>query len=93
MYGSRFADVLLLAQETGAGGDAGGDAGGGAGAGAGGGGGMGGILFPLLMIFAIFYFLIIRPESKKRKAREAKVRQMQKGDQVMTNGGIYGSVR
>ena len=45
------------------------------------------------MIFAIFYFLIIRPESKKRKAREAKVRQMQKGDQVLTNGGIYGTVR
>ena len=46
----------------------------------------------ILGIFFIFWFLIIRPQSKKQKARERKVQSMQKGDTVMTHGGIYGRV-
>ena len=46
----------------------------------------------ILGIFFIFWFLIIRPQSKKQKERERKVQQMQKGDTVMTHGGIYGRV-
>ena len=47
---------------------------------------------PLIIIFAIFYFLILRPEGKKRRAREAKVNTLKKGDKVITNGGMYGEV-
>ena len=46
----------------------------------------------ILGIFFIFWFLIIRPQSKKQKARERKVQSMQKGDTVLTHGGIYGRV-
>ena len=43
-------------------------------------------------IFAIFYFLVIRPQSKQRKDHEAKVMSIKKGDQVVTAGGIVGEV-
>jgi len=46
----------------------------------------------ILGIFFIFWFLIIRPQSRKQKERERKVQSMQKGDTVMTHGGIYGRV-
>ena len=46
----------------------------------------------ILGIFFIFWFLIIRPQSRKQKARERKVQAMHKGDTVMTHGGIYGRV-
>ncbi|MFH1282085.1 MAG: preprotein translocase subunit YajC [bacterium] len=47
---------------------------------------------PLIVIFAIFYFLIIRPQQKKSKDHQEMLSQIQKGDQVLTNGGIYGTV-
>ncbi len=43
-------------------------------------------------IFAIFYFLVIRPQSKQRKDHETKVMAIKKGDQVVTAGGIVGEV-
>ena len=43
-------------------------------------------------IFAIFYFLVIRPQSKQRKDHQAKVMSIKKGDQVVTAGGIVGEV-
>lgn len=43
-------------------------------------------------IFAIFYFLVIRPQSKQRKDHESKVMSIKKGDQVITAGGIVGEV-
>lgn len=46
----------------------------------------------ILGIFFIFWFLIIRPQSKKQKERERKVQSMQKGDTVLSHGGIYGRV-
>ena len=51
-----------------------------------------GSLFMFGSIFAIFYFLVIRPQSKQRKEHEAKVMGLKKGDQVITAGGIVGEV-
>ena len=50
------------------------------------------MLLPLLAIVAIFWFLVFRPESRKRKERESKVRALRKGDDVVTTGGILGRV-
>jgi preprotein translocase subunit YajC len=47
-------------------------------------------LFQIGAIFAIFYFLMIRPQQKQRKAHEASILAMKKGDQVVTAGGIVG---
>ena len=59
-----------------------------------GGGGFGGLgsFMPIILIFAIFWFLIIRPQSKKQKERERKVQAARKGDNVLTHGGIYGKI-
>ena len=46
----------------------------------------------MVAIFAIFYFLLIRPERKKQKNREAMIKTMKKGDRVMTTSGMYGNV-
>ncbi len=47
---------------------------------------------PIIVIIAIFYFMILRPQKKKQKAREALVNQMEKGDKVVTSSGIHGTV-
>lgn len=47
---------------------------------------------PLILIFGIFYFLLIRPQSKKAKEHKEMLDNLKKGDKVMTNGGIYGLV-
>ena len=52
-----------------------------------------GFFLPMIIIFLIFYLLIFRPESKKRKAREAMVAAVKKGDTVVTTGGIKGYVK
>ncbi|MEM6679038.1 MAG: preprotein translocase subunit YajC [Pseudomonadota bacterium] len=49
-------------------------------------------LLPLVLIFVIFYFLLIRPQQKKAKEHQAMVSQLRRGDQVITSGGIYGKV-
>jgi preprotein translocase subunit YajC len=61
----------------------------------GGGGNGGGILqiLPLMIgMFAIMYFLIIRPQQKQRRERENLLRAIKKGDRVVTSGGLYGTV-
>lgn len=53
------------------------------------------LLGPIFMygaIFAIFYFILIRPGQKQRKAQEALVRQVKRGDEIVTFGGIVGEV-
>lgn len=50
------------------------------------------LLFPLAMVFLIFWFLVIRPSSRERKARETAVREISKHDKVVTNAGIHGVV-
>jgi preprotein translocase subunit YajC len=47
---------------------------------------------PLILIFAIMYFLLIRPQQKKVKEHQAMVGALRRGDQVVTQGGIIGKV-
>jgi len=47
---------------------------------------------PLILIFAIMYFLLIRPQQKKLKEHKALVEAVRRGDQVVTQGGIIGKV-
>ncbi|WP_054008577.1 preprotein translocase subunit YajC [Cypionkella psychrotolerans] len=47
---------------------------------------------PLVLIFAIMYFLLIRPQQKKMKDLKAMVDSLRRGDQVLTQGGIIGKV-
>lgn len=50
-------------------------------------------LVPLLAIFAIFYFLIVRPQSKKMKDHQIMVNNLKVGNKVVTSGGIIGVVK
>nr|WP_170610183.1 preprotein translocase subunit YajC [uncultured Ruegeria sp.] len=47
---------------------------------------------PLILIFAIMYFLLIRPQQKKMKEHQAMVDAVRRGDQVVTQGGMIGKV-
>ena len=47
---------------------------------------------PIILIFVIFYFLLIRPQQKKMKDHRAMVDALRRGDQVITSGGIVGKV-
>ncbi len=47
---------------------------------------------PLILIFAIMYFLLIRPQQKKVKEHKAMVEALRKGDQIVTQGGMIGKV-
>lgn len=47
---------------------------------------------PLVLIFAIFYFLIIRPQQKRQKEVRAMLDALAKGDKVVTNAGIHGTI-
>ncbi|WP_432815121.1 preprotein translocase subunit YajC [Sphingorhabdus sp.] len=49
-------------------------------------------LFPLLLIFVVFYLFLIRPQQKRAKAHEAKIAGVQKNDDVVTAGGLMGKV-
>lgn len=55
------------------------------------GGGFMGFL-PIILIFIVFYFLLIRPQQKKAKEHQGFVQNLKKGDEVVTNGGIYGKI-
>ncbi|WP_405111181.1 preprotein translocase subunit YajC [Phaeobacter sp. BS52] len=47
---------------------------------------------PLILIFGIMYFLLIRPQQKKLKTHQSMVEALRRGDQVVTQGGIIGKV-
>ena len=49
-------------------------------------------LFPLILMFVILYFLIIRPQTKRAKDQKAMLEALQKGDEVVTAGGAVGRV-
>ncbi len=49
-------------------------------------------LLPFLLIIAVFYFLILRPQQKRQKARQKLLEGVKKGDKVITSGGIHGTV-
>lgn len=60
--------------------------------GAGGGGFLASPLFPILLIFAVMYFLIIRPQSKQQKQHQTFLSQLKKGDEVVLQSGLFGKV-
>ncbi len=49
-------------------------------------------LFPLILIFVIFYFLLIRPQKKQEKEHQKLLKALDKNDQVVTSGGIHGTI-
>lgn len=49
-------------------------------------------IIPLLLIFGIMYFLLIRPQQKKLKEHQAMVAALRRGDRVITQGGVIGKV-
>lgn len=58
------------------------------------GGGNSGTVFAvqIVLIFAIFYFLLLRPQAKERRRREDMLAKVKKGDEIVTKGGIIGKV-
>jgi preprotein translocase subunit YajC len=63
------------------------------GVGGGGGGSQGMASFlPLILMFVVFYFLLIWPQQKKAKAHRQVLASLQKGDNVVTSSGIYGTI-
>ena len=64
----------------------------GTGGGASGDGGGFGAFVPLILMFVIFYFLLIRPQHKKQKQHREMISSLKKGDRVITSGGLYGRI-
>jgi len=62
------------------------------GGGEGGGGSLITSLMPLALIFVIMYLLIIRPQQKKQKEHQRMIDALKKGDKIVTNGGIHGTI-
>ena len=61
-----------------------------------GGEGMGGspitAILPFVLIFVLFYFLILRPQQKQQKSKQEMLKNLKRGDMVLTTGGIYGKI-
>jgi preprotein translocase subunit YajC len=49
-------------------------------------------LVQMMLIFAIFYFLLLRPQAKERQKHDQMIKSVKKGDEIVTNGGIIGKV-
>ena len=64
--------------------------------GQGGPGGLLGAFLPMILIFGIFYFLVIRPQQKRQRQqqteRDAMLKALKAGDKIITTGGIYGTI-
>jgi preprotein translocase subunit YajC len=61
----------------------------------GGGGGQAGGFYtflPLILLFAVFYFLLIRPQQKRAKQHKTFMESLKRGDTVITSGGLYGKI-
>jgi len=65
---------------------------GGGGAAQPGGSPLGGTMFMMVIMFAIIYFLMLRPQQKRDRQRREMLAALGKGDRVITNGGIYGTI-
>ncbi|MGI6252905.1 MAG: preprotein translocase subunit YajC [Aminivibrio sp.] len=61
--------------------------------GAGGQGSLMGMLFPLAIFVAIFYFFIIRPQKKRQRSQDELLASLSRGDQVVTIGGFFATIR
>lgn len=51
-----------------------------------------GTLAPLILMFVIFYFLLIRPQQKRQKAVQTMQNELKKGDKIVTIGGLHGTI-
>ncbi|OXM15382.1 preprotein translocase subunit YajC [Paenibacillus herberti] len=51
-----------------------------------------GMILPFVLMFVVFYFLLIRPQQKKQKARNALLGSLKKGDRISTIGGMHGTI-
>ena len=49
-------------------------------------------LLPLVLLFVVFYFLLIRPQQKRAKQQKAFLANLKRGDRVVTSGGLYGTI-
>ena len=49
-------------------------------------------ILPFLLIILVFYFLILRPQQKRQKERQKLLNSVQKGDKIITSGGIHGTI-
>lgn len=49
-------------------------------------------IVPLVIMFAVFYFLLIRPQKKKQQTRNNMLNALQKGDKIITIGGLHGTI-
>ncbi len=49
-------------------------------------------LLPFVLLFALFYFLIIRPQQKRSRSRENMLKDLKRGDEIITGGGIYATI-
>jgi preprotein translocase subunit YajC len=47
---------------------------------------------PLILLFGVFYFLLIRPQQRKAKQQKAFLENLKKGEEVVTSGGLYGKI-
>ncbi|EFM09330.1 preprotein translocase, YajC subunit [Paenibacillus curdlanolyticus YK9] len=56
------------------------------------GGGIWGLVLPFVLMFAVFYFLLIRPQQRKTKTRNLMLNQLKKGDKISTIGGMHGTI-
>jgi preprotein translocase subunit YajC len=54
--------------------------------------GMGGMLLPMVLVFGIFYFMMIRPQQRKEKERMKTIAELRAGQRIMFGGGIIGTV-
>lgn len=50
------------------------------------------MLMPMILIFLIFYFLLIRPQQKRQRQQASMLKSIEKGDSVVTSGGLHGKV-
>lgn len=51
-----------------------------------------GAMMPILLMFLVFYFLLIRPQQKRVREHQAMLDSLERGDEVVTNGGVYGTI-
>lgn len=51
-----------------------------------------GMFLPMILIFVIFYFLILRPQAKRQKLHQQMLGSLDKNDRIVTTGGIYGTI-
>jgi preprotein translocase subunit YajC len=51
-----------------------------------------GFLFPMVAIFVIFYFLMIRPQTRRQREHDAMLKALGRGDRVVTSGGLHGTI-